>query len=88
MKREIVRQSDSASRPKSEGLLLRSLQPQIQNQSVRAMGKGNLVLCGELVRPFGVKSMGNTRHFLNPCNPIVARHIDKQDSGHRQYTNL
>lgn len=39
------------------GIAPQVLTAEIQNQSVKAMGKGNLVLCRELVRPFGVKSI-------------------------------
>lgn len=42
------------------GIAPQVLMDEIQNQSVKAMGKGNLVLCRELVRPFGVKSIGGT----------------------------
>lgn len=52
-------------------------QVQIQNQSVKAMGKGNLVLCRELMQPFGAKSIGDTWHFLNPYYPIEASHTDR-----------
>lgn len=61
-----------------QGGRIRRIAPQvltakIQNQSVKTMGKGNLVLCRELVQPFGVESIGDTWCFLNPYYPTEAR---------------
>lgn len=69
------------------GIAPEVLMAKIQNQSVKAMGKGNLVLCRELVQPFGAKSIGDTWRFLNPYYPTEAGGIDKQGSVCRQYTN-
>lgn len=55
------------------GIAPQVLAAEIQNQSVKALGKGNLVLCGELVQPFGVKSIGDTWCFWNPYYSTEAR---------------
>lgn len=83
VEREIVRVTVRGIR----GIAPQVLMAKIQNQSVKAMGKGNLVLCRELVQPFGVKSIGDTWCFLNPYYPTEASSIDKQGSVRTQYTN-
>lgn len=75
---------------KIRGIAPQVLTAKIQNQSVKSVGKGNLVLCRELVRPFGVKSIRDTWCFLNPDYPTEARLLTNRavDAGRTQILTL
>lgn len=72
------------------GIATQVLTAKIQNQSVKTVGKGNLVLCRELVQPFGVKSIRDTWCFLNPYYPTEARLLTNRgvDAGSTQVLHL